>query len=176
MKSPRCKTLVKNVLKKLGHRSKLLELGEIEIFDTMSERDLENINASLKDAGFEIVYDKKSRLIGRITAAIYQLVYLCDDQEKPVASEYISKIFNRDYTYLSNLFSETRGVTIQQYIIEQRIERVKGMIDFEGLNLSDIAFKLKYSSVAHLSNQFKKVTGITPTVFKEHLLTNGIYH
>ncbi len=168
MESNRCKTIVKNELIKLGLRYKSVELGQVELKENVSEIKIQQIDIALKNAGLELIYDKRECLIEKIKATIYQLIYLSDDIPRPNFSKYISKKLHRDYTYLSNTFSGMQGMTIERYIITQKIERVKELLVYDGLSLSDIAFKLQYSSVAHLSNQFKKVIGLTPSFFKLH--------
>ena len=113
------------------------------------------------------MYDKNNTIVEKIIASIYQLVYKSDDIAKINFSSFISRAVNRDYTYLSNLFSSIKGQTIESYIIHLKIERIKELLVLDKVSLSNIAFKLKYSSVAHLSNQFKKVTGLTPSFFKK---------
>jgi methylphosphotriester-DNA--protein-cysteine methyltransferase len=159
--------MVKDELNKLGLRYKTVELGEVELIDNISTEKLHLVDIALRNAGLELMDDKKSVLIEKIKAAIYQLIYLSDDQPKPNFSNYISKLVDRDYTSLSNLFSDMEGITIEKYIITLKTERVKELLVYSKLKLSEIAFKLQYSSVAHLSNQFKKVTGLTPSFFKQ---------
>jgi AraC-like DNA-binding protein len=130
------------------------------------------IEIALKNAGLELMHEKKIQLIDKIKAAIYQLIFLSDDLPKQNFSNFISKKVNYNYTFISNFFSGTLGITIEKYIISQKIERVKELIVYENIPLGDIAFKLRYSSVAHLSNQFKKVTGLTPSFFKQLRKTN----
>jgi AraC-like DNA-binding protein len=167
MESDRCIAMVKNELNKLGLHSKTVELGEVELKENISWEKLQLIDIALRNAGLELMGDKESRLIEKIKAAIYQWINLSDDLPKPNFSDYISKKVNRDYNYLSNLFSGVQGITIEKYIIVQKIERVKELLVYDGLSLSDIVYKLQYSSVAHLSNQFKKVTGLTPSYFRQ---------
>jgi len=167
MESARCKMAVKTELNKLGIRYKSIELGEIELNETISGHLLKQIDTALRNSGLELIDDKKSRLIEKIKEAIYQLIYLSDDLVKPNISEYLSQKVKYDYTSLSNLFSKAQGITIEKYIIAQKIERVKELLVYENISLSDIAFKLQYSSVAHLSNQFKKVTGLTPSFYRQ---------
>lgn len=166
MESGRCIAIVKDELNKHGLQYKKVELGEAELKGNISDEKLRLVDIGLRNAGLELMEDKKSRLIERIKVAIDQLIYLSDDLPKPNFSDYISKTVNRDYAYLSNLFSGMQGMTIEKYIIAQKINRVKELLVYCKLSLSDIAYKLQYSSVAHLSNQFKKVTGLTPSFFK----------
>ena len=167
MESDRCKAVVRNELTRLGLHYKTVDLGEVELKENLSFEKLEMIDSALRNTGLELMYDKNNRIVEKIKTAIHHLIYLSDDAPKQNFSEYISSEINRDYTYLSNLFSGNQGITIEKYIIEQKIERIKELLKFENLSLSTIAFKLKYSSVAHLSNQFKKITGITPSFFKQ---------
>jgi hypothetical protein len=168
MESRRCKVMVKDELNKLGLRYKTVELGEVELIDNISTEKLHLVDLALRNAGLELMDDKKRVLVEKIKAAVYQYIYLSDDQPKPNFSNYISKLVDRDYTSLSNLFSDMEGITIEKYIIKLKTERVKELLVHGELKLSEIAFKLQYSSVAHLSNQFKKVTGLTPSLFRRH--------
>ncbi|MFO7656187.1 MAG: AraC family transcriptional regulator [Bacteroidales bacterium] len=165
MQSSRCQSAVRNELVKLGLRFNTIELGKVELENSVSEEYLKMLDNALKSSGLEIIQKKEELLIQKIKDAIEQLVYFSDDLPKPNYSHYISNKVNYDYNYLSNLFSGTQGITIEKYIIEQKIKRVKELLIYDNLSLSDIAFMLHYSSVAHLSNQFKKVTGLTPTHF-----------
>ena len=167
MESERCKIIVKNELDKLGLHYKAVELGKVELKENLSGAKLQLIDSALKNAGLEIIYSRENLLVNKIKDAIHQLIYLSDDLPKPNFSEYISNKINYDYTYLSNLFSGIQGITVEKYIIAQKIERVKELLVYSKLSLNDIAFKLRYSSVSHLSNQFKKVTGLTPTFFRQ---------
>jgi hypothetical protein len=164
--------MVKSELDKFGLHYKTVNLGEVELKENISREKLQLIDIALKNAGLEILDDKKILLIEKIKAAIYQLIYLSDDLPKPNFSDYISKKVNHDYNYLSNFFSGMQGITIEKYIITQKIKRVKELLVYDKLSLSDIAYKLQYSSVAHLSNQFKKVTGLTPSFFRQHRNTS----
>ena len=168
MECGRCKAMVRNELIKLGLHYKTLELGEVELKGNIPGEKLQLFNIALKNAGLELMNDKKCFLIEKIKAAIYQLIYLSDDLPKPNFSDYLCKKVNYDYNYLSNLFSGMQGVTIEKYIIAQKIERVKELLVYDDLTLSDISYKLQYSSVAHLCKQFKKVTGLTPSFFRQH--------
>ena len=143
-----------------------VNLGEIEIEENLSKTQLSQLDTSLKSLGFELIDDKKSKTIEKIKNAIVKLVHNADQDIKTNLSAYISSQLHQDYNYLSNLFSAIEGTTIEKYFINQRIERVKELIVYDELSLSEIASQLGYSSVAYLSNQFKKVTGFTPTYFK----------
>lgn len=167
MESDRCKALVRKELANLGLHYKKVELGEVELKDSISEEQLKLIDTALRNYGFELMYDKNNRIIEKIKSSVFQLIYKSDDLPKQNFSGFISRVVNRDYTYLSNLFSSIQGLTIESYIIQQKISRIKELLVHDNISLSNIAFKLKYSSVAHLSNQFKKVTGLTPSFFKK---------
>jgi AraC-like DNA-binding protein len=163
----RCKMVVESQFTKLGLHPVHIELGEVEIREkeiTSSDRKI--IHDNLMKFGFELIDDKKSRIIEKIKNIIVERVHYTDDQVKTKLSNHLSKELHHDYTYLSNLFSETEGVTIEKYFINQKVEKVKELLMYDELSLSQIADKLNYSHVAHLSNQFKKVTGLTPSFFK----------
>ena len=167
MATSRCKTFVKEQLNKLGIYNITVELGEVELNENISEEKIQLLNIALKSADLEIIEDKRTHLIKEIKAAVYDLINHFDDLPKPNYSEYISQKVNFHYTHLSTVFSKEQGISIEKYIIEQRIERVKELLVYTDLGLTDISFKLNFSSVAHLSNQFKKVTGLTPSFFRE---------
>ena len=162
MASDRCKTIVKDELNKLGIIYNSVELGEVEIIENISDKKLQLIDDALKKSGLEIIINNKSHVIEKIKEAVNDLVYYPENELKPNFSDYIIEKVNFDYNYLSKIFSEFEGITIEKYMIMQRIERVKELLVYDGLKLIEIAFKLQYSSVAHLSNQFKKVTGLSP--------------
>jgi len=168
MESDRCKAFVKNEMIKLGLHCKKVELGEVEIKENLLKEQMQTIDNALKNGGLELIIDKKRNLIEKIKDEIYQFIYPSDDLTKTKFSDYISKKINCDYASLSNLFSRIQGVTIEKYMITQKIERAKGLLAYGMLTLNDIAWKLQYSSVAHLSNQFKKITGFTPSFFRLH--------
>lgn len=167
MESSRCIAIVKDELIRNGLQYKSVEIGEVELKGKISESKLALIDIALRNSGLEIINDKRKLIIQKIKDAIHQLIYFSDYLNKPMYSEYICKYVNYDYSFLSNLFSGEQGVTIEKYIIEQKIDRVKELLVYGKLSLSDIAFKLQYSSAAHLSNQFKKVTGLTPSYFRQ---------
>lgn len=167
MVSLRCKLLVKEELDRLHVKFKSVDLGVVELFDALSEEDMEKLRIVLRHSGLELMENKKSILIERIKNLITEMVHYTDEIPKANYSDLISEKLGYDYTYLSNIFSEVKGITIQQYIIIHKIERAKELILYDELNLTEIAYKLHYSSVAHLSNQFKKVTGLTPSFFKQ---------
>jgi AraC-like DNA-binding protein len=166
MVSIRCKMVVRDVLKKLGLHYSIVELGEVNIMENITEQQREQIRKELHKSGLELMDDKKSILIERIKNLIVEMIHYTDELPKVNFSDYLSEKLNHDYTYMANLFSETEGVTIEHYILLHKIERVKELILYDELNLSEIAWKLHYSSVAHLSSQFKKITGLTPSYFK----------
>jgi AraC-like DNA-binding protein len=170
MESSRCKTMVKNELNKLGLQYTRIELGKVELKENISGEKLHLIDLALRNSGLELIADKKTGLIERIKDAIYQLIYLFDDLPKPNSNDYISEKVKCDYASLSNIFSGTLGITIEKYIISQKIERVKELLVYDKRSLSDISFIMHYSSVAHLSSQFKKVTGLTPSFFRQLLI------
>jgi AraC-like DNA-binding protein len=163
----RCKMVVKSELEKLGLHYTVVELGEAEIKGDISPGERDKLNIALKKSGLELMDDKKSMLIEKIKNIIIELVHYSDEQLKINLSDYLSEKLNYDYTYLANLFSEVQGTTIEKFFINHKIERVKELLVYDELNLKEIAFKLHYSSVSHLSSQFKKVTGLTPSHFKQ---------
>lgn len=167
MVSLRCKMMVKEELKKLGLHYVIVDLGVVEILEDINPEQFELLKQNLARSGLELLDDKKSILIERIKNVIVEMVHYTDELPKVNYSDYISEKLHHDYTYLSNIFSEVKGITIQQYIIIHKIERVKELLLYDELNLTEIAYMLNYSSVAHLSNQFKKVTGLTPSYFKQ---------
>jgi AraC-like DNA-binding protein len=166
MVSIRCKMVVREVLKKLGLHYSIVELGEVNVMETITEEQREQIRAELHKSGLELMDDRKSILIERIKNLIVEMVHYTDELPKVNFSAFLSEKLNHDYTYMANLFSETEGITIEHYILLHKIERVKELILYDELNLSEIAWKMHYSSVAHLSSQFKKITGLTPSYFK----------
>jgi len=166
MVSQRCKMVVQAELDKLGLHYAKVQLGEAEIMENITEEQRNQLKYILLQSGLELINDQKSILIERIKNAIIELVHYDDELPKINFSDYISDKLKHDYTYLANLFSEITGLTIEHYIIAHKIERVKELLLYDELNLTEIAYKLNYSSVAHLSNQFKKVTGLTPTFFR----------
>jgi YesN/AraC family two-component response regulator len=159
--------IVEQELKKLFLHSVIVELGEVEIMENISQIQLDKLNTALLKYGLELMDGKKSILIEKIKKVIVELVHYSDEPEKINFSHYLSDKLNHNYTYLSNLFSETVGINIEHYIISHKIERVKELLIYDELSLTEISYKLHYSSVAHLSNQFKKLTGLTPSHFKK---------
>ena len=167
MVSLRCKMMVKEELKKLGIQFVVVDLGVVEILEDINPVQFEELRKNLALSGLELLDDKKAILIQKIQNVIVEMVHYTDEIPKVNYSDYISEKLDYDYTYLSNIFSEVKGITIQQFIINHKIERAKELILYGELNLTEISFKLNYSSVAHLSNQFKKVTGLSPSYFKQ---------
>lgn len=167
MVSNRCKMAVKEELKSLGLHFIVVDLGEVEIMENITMDQREILKAKLLDSGLELMDDKKSMLIEKIKTIIIQMVHHSDEIIKINFSDYLSEKMNHDYTYLSNLFSEVQGTTIEQFIISHKTERIKELIIYGELNITEIAWKMGYSSVAHLSSQFKKVTGLSPSHFKQ---------
>ena len=167
MVSLRCKMLVKDELLKLGLHYISVDLGMVEIMEELNEIQHDALKQNLLRSGLELLDDKKNILIDKIKNVIIEMIHYMDDLPKTNYSDYISCKLNYDYTYLSNIFSEVKGITIQQFIISHKIERAKELILYDELNLTEIAEKLHYSSVAHLSNQFKKVTGLSPSYYKK---------
>lgn len=167
MVSLRCKMMVKEELKKLGLEYVFVDLGTIEILRDLTSEQRALLKTNLLKSGLELLDDKKSILIERIKNVITEMIHYSDELPHVNYSDYISEKLNLDYTYLSNLFSEVKGITIQQYIIINKIEKVKELLLYDELNLTEISYKLHYSSVAHLSNQFKKITGVSPSFYKQ---------
>jgi AraC-like DNA-binding protein len=157
---------VKEELKKLGLHFIVVELGEVEIMERINEDQRNQLNLGLMKWGLELMDDRRSVLIERIKNVIIEMVHHSEEVIKINFSHYLSEKLNHDYTYMANLFSEVQGTTIEQFIIAHKIERIKELIIYGELNITEIAWKMNYSSVAHLSNQFKKMTGLTPTHFK----------
>lgn len=166
MVSLRCKMLVKEVLKELQLHDHSIKLGEVEILEEITNAQRELIKIALLKSGLELMDDKRAMLIERIKNVIVEMIHYSDELPEKNFSKYLSDTLHYDYTYLSNLFSDTEGTTIEHFIINHKIEKVKELIIYDELNLTEIAWKLHYSSVAHLSNQFKKITGLTPSFFK----------
>ncbi|MBK8426790.1 MAG: helix-turn-helix transcriptional regulator [Lewinellaceae bacterium] len=167
MVSLRCKMMVKEELKKLGLHYVIIDLGMVEILEDISEAQRESLRANLLASGLVLLDNKKSILIEKIKSVIIDLIHYSDEMPKMNYSDYISEKLGYDYTYLANIFSEVKGITIQQFIIVHKIEKVKELLLYDELNLTEIAYKLHYSSVAHLSNQFKKITGLSPSFYKQ---------
>lgn len=162
----RCQMVVKAELEKLGLKYIDVKIGEANIIEDIAPEQMKQLDIALKKSGLLLMDNKKSILVEKIKAAIIELVHYTEEQIKVNLSDYLSEKLNYDYTYLANLFSEVKGITIEKFYLKHKIEKVKELIVYDELNLSEIAFKMHYSSVAHLSNQFKKITGLTPSHFK----------
>lgn len=168
MVSLRCIIVVKDALEKLGIQHGEVILGEVSLKENISGTQLDQIKSTLLLSGLELHEDKKAILVQQIKTLIIDLIYNSEDPLVKNLSVYLSHQLHNDYTYLANLFSTQLGITIEKFYICHKIERVKELLIYKELSLTDIAFKLHYSSVAHLSAQFKKVTGLTPTNFKKN--------
>ena len=162
----RCQMVVKSELEKLGLKYVYVRIGEADIIGDISPEQLEQLDSALRKSGLQLMDDRRSILVEKIKNAIIELVHYTEEQIKVNLSDYLSEKLNYDYTYIANLFSEVKGITIEKFYLTHKIEKVKELIVYDELNLSEIAFKMHYSSVAHLSNQFKKITGLTPSHFK----------
>lgn len=164
----RCKMVVKSELEKLGLHPITISLGEVAIEEkSLTSKKTGELSAALKGIGFELIDDKKSKLIEQVKTFIIDSVHYSQEQPKKKFSELLSQHLHHDYSFMSSLFSEVEGITIEQYVINQKIEKVKELLLYNELNLSEVAFQMGYSSTAHLSAQFKKITGLTPTKFKQ---------
>ena len=161
-----CKTLVKSEIKKLGLNLILVELGEVEIVEIIVHEQRSQLNANLKKLGLELLDNKRSMIIESIKTRIIELVHYSDKRLRVKLSFYLSEKLEYDYTYLANIFSENQGITIEQFFLNHKIERVKELLVYNEINLTEIADIMQYSSVGHLSNQFRKITGMTPTKYK----------
>ena len=163
----RCQMIVKAELEKLGLQYVYVKIGEADIIEDVQPEQLEQLKTNLKKTGLVLMDNKKSVLVEKIKSAVIELVHYTEDQIKVNLSGYLSEKLDYDYTYLANLFSEVKGITIEKFYLTHKIEKVKELIVYDELNLSEIAYRMHYSSVAHLSNQFKKYTGLTPSHFKK---------
>jgi AraC-like DNA-binding protein len=159
--------MVKEELQKLGLHYVIVDLGMVEILEDISMEQRKQLKENLLKSGLELLDDKKSILIEQIKNIIIEMIHYTDELPKVNYSDFLSEKLGYDYTYLANIFSEVKGITIQQFIIIHKIEKVKELLIYDELNLTEISYKLHYSSVAHLSNQFKKITGLTPTFYKQ---------
>ncbi|HTF30371.1 MAG TPA: helix-turn-helix domain-containing protein [Flavitalea sp.] len=166
MVSLRCKLIVKSVLDNMSLHYSTVELGEVNINEDLTSFSQQELDLALRKFGLELMGDKKSILIEKIKNIIVEMIHYSEEPPVTNFSNYLTTLIPYDYTYLSNLFSEVKGVTIEHYIISHKIERAKELLIYNELTLTDIAFKLHYSSVGHLSRQFKQVTGLTPSFFK----------
>lgn len=167
MVSLRCKMLVKSELEKLGLDYSTVDLGEVNLMEDITPEQRDQLNHALRKAGLELMDDRKALLVEKIKNAIVELIHYSEEPPAVKYSVFLAEKLKYDYTYLANLFSEVQGITIEHFIIMHKIERVKELLVYDNLNLTEIAFKLHYSSVGHLSNQFKKTTGLTPSHFKQ---------
>jgi AraC-like DNA-binding protein len=167
MVSLRCKMMVKEELTKLGLHYVIVDLGMVTLLEKSTLEQRRQLKANLLMSGLELLDDKKAILIEKIKNVIVEMIHYADDLPQKNYSDYISEKLGYDYTYLANIFSEVKGITIQQFIILHKIEKVKELILYGELNLTEISYMLHYSSVAHLSNQFKKITGLSPSFFKQ---------
>ncbi len=167
MVSTRCKMAVKSALDKLGIHHVKVKLGEVEIMENISTEQRDQLKSNLLKSGLELMDDQKAILIEKIKTGIIEMIHLSNELPRINISTYLSEKIGHDYTYLANLFSEVTGITIEHYIIAHKIERAKELLLYDDLNLTEISYRLNYSSVAHLSSQFKKVTGLTPTFYRE---------
>lgn len=163
----RCKMVVKSELEKLGLRPLAVDLGEVEIAADLEGYQRQDVHAALQKFGFALLDDKKSVIIERVKNLLVDLVQNKNNQLKTNLSDYLSRQLNHDYTYITNLFTQVEGTTIEQYFIAQKIERVKELLVYGELTLSEISYQLNYSSVSHLGKQFKKVPGLTPSHYKQ---------
>lgn len=162
----RCKMVVNSVLENFGLNPIAIELGQVDIIKNLNKEKISELNDVLLKLGFELIDDKKARIVEKIKSLIIDLVYAKNNVLKNNLSDYIANSIGQDYNYVSNLFSQQESITVEQYYILQKIERVKELIIYDELTLNEIAFQLNYSCASHLSKQFKKVTGLTTTYFK----------
>ena len=167
MVSIRCKMIVKSELDKIGLHYRQIDLGVADLTDNVNIEQHIQLRDALLRSGLELMDDKKAMLVERVKNVVVEMIHYADELPLTKKSVYISEKLQHDYTYLANLFSEVTGITIEHFIIAHKIERVKELLLYNELNLTEISYKLQYSSVAHLSNQFKKVTGLTPSYFKQ---------
>jgi AraC-like DNA-binding protein len=163
----RCIMVVGELFSSAGYQPLKVSLGEVELSKEMEPDAKNSVSKKLKEYGFELIDDHKTQIIEKIKNIIIRLVHHTHSELRENYSSLIESELGRGYTYLSNLFSSVEGITIEKYIIAQKIERVKELLVYHELTLSEIAWQMGYSSVAHLSNQFKKVTGLTPSYFRE---------
>lgn len=159
--------IVKDELKKLDLHYVIVDLGVVDILEDVTQEQRENLKIGLLNSGLELMDDHKAILIERIKNTIIEMIHYANELPKVNYSDYISEKLGYDYTYLANIFSEVKGITIQQFIIIHKIEMVKELLLYDEMNLTEISYRLHYSSVAHLSNQFKKITGLSPSFYKQ---------
>ncbi|MCL1668200.1 AraC family transcriptional regulator [Elizabethkingia ursingii] len=167
MVSLRCKMVVHQELENLGIKNAVVDLGMVELWDDISLSQRAMLRENLLKTGLELLDDKKSILIEKIKNVVTQMIHYTDEFPKENFSDYISEKLGYDYTYLANTFSEVKGITLQHFIIINKVEKIKELLLYDELNLTEISYKLNYSSVAHLSNQFKKITGLSPSFYKK---------
>lgn len=167
MVSLRCKMVVQEELDYAGIRYRSIQLGRVDLIDALTQTQHDALKIRLLTYGLELLDDKEAMLIESIKNTVVEMIHYAEELPRENYSYHISQALNYDYTYLSNLFSRVTGITIQQYIIQHRVEKVKELILYDELNMTEISYKLQFSSVAHLSNQFKKITGLTPSEFKK---------
>ena len=159
--------IVKDELKKLDLHYVIVDLGVVDILEDVTQEQRENLKIGLLNSGLELMDDHKAILIERIKNTIIKMIHYANELPKVNYSDYISEKLGYDYTYLANIFSEVKSITIQQFIIIHKIEKVKELLLYDELNLTEISYKLHYSSIGHLSNQFKKITGLSPSFYKQ---------
>ncbi|UUC44307.1 helix-turn-helix domain-containing protein [Flavobacterium cerinum] len=162
----RCVLAVTQILDKIELPYQQVTMGEVTLDESVPENKLQRFSEELEAIGFEIIDDKRKQLIEKVKNTIINFIHYDQEKTKLTLSEFLSDKVQYDYNYLSSLFSEMEGITIEKYLINQKIEKVKELIVYDELSLKQIADQLGYSSVAYLSNQFKKVTGLTPSHFK----------
>lgn len=167
MVSLRCKMVVHQELERLGIKNAIVDLGTVELLDDISVAQRQILKENLLKTGLEVLDDKKSILIEKIKNVVIEMIHYSDELPKENFSDYVSEKLGYDYTYLANTFSEVKGMTLQHFIIINKVEKVKELLLYDELNLTEISYKLNYSSVAHLSNQFKKITGLSPSFYKQ---------
>ncbi|SIS71304.1 transcriptional regulator, AraC family [Chryseobacterium ureilyticum] len=167
MVSLRCKMVVHQELERLGIKNAVVDLGTVELLDDISSEQRQILKENLLKTGLEVFDDKKSILIEKIKNVVIEMIHYSDELPKENFSDYVSEKLGYDYTYLANTFSEVKGMTLQHFIIINKVEKVKELLLYDELNLTEISYKLNYSSVAHLSNQFKKITGLSPSFYKQ---------
>lgn len=167
MVSLRCKMVVHQELERLGIKNAVVDLGTVELLENISAEQRQILKENLLKTGLEVLADKKSILIEKIKNVVIEMIHYSEELPKENFSDYVSEKLGYDYTYLANTFSEVRGMTLQHFIIINKIEKVKELLLYDELNLTEISYKLHYSSVAHLSSQFKKITGLSPSFYKQ---------
>lgn len=167
MVSQRCKMAVKEVLKDMGLHFVFVDLGVVETMEELSVEQRQQLKTTLLELGLELMEDKRAELVQQVKKLILDMIYQAEEEMKMSFTTYLSEQTGHDYPHLAGLFLESQGMTIQQFMITHKVERVKELIIYGELSISEITWKMNYSSVAHLSNQFKKITGLTPTHFKQ---------